>query len=123
PRFLGLDFGPVHTAALYIAEDPGTKKLYEYREYQAGGRTAREHVTAMLSGEPGVPQVVGGSRSEDAWRREFRDAGLPVREPDAPEVEIGIDRVYAATKQGTLYTFDDLYGTLEQKGTYSRVLD
>lgn len=122
-RFLGLDFGGVNTAGVFFAEEPGTKKLYAYREYKAGGRTAAEHAKALLATEPGIPQCVGGSKSEGQWRDEFRAGGLPVREPEISDVEVGIDRVYGCMKRGELFVFNDLAGFLEDILTYSRELD
>lgn len=125
PRFLGLDFGGVHTAGMFYAREPGTGNLYAYREYLAGGRTAEQHAKALMAGELGIPQCVGGSRSEDQWRREFQNGGLPVRPPAVVDVEVGIDRVYGWHKgqPGQLFVFDDLTQYLEQKRTYSRVLN
>jgi hypothetical protein len=128
PRYLGLDFGGVNTAALFYAaetddQDRPTGRLYLYREYLAGGRTAKEHADALLMGEPGIPTCVGGSKSEGQWRQEFRAGGLPVRSPIVKEVEIGISRVYGEHRKGAILVFDDLTGYLEQKATYSRVLD
>jgi len=122
-RYLGLDFGGVNTAALFYAQEPGTGKLYLYREYKAGGRTAKEHARAIKEGEPMIPKCVGGSHSEGQWRDEFRAGGLPVQEPDVKDVEIGITRVYGAHKQQQIVVFDDLTGYLDQKRGYSRVLD
>jgi len=123
PRFLGLDFGGVNTAGLFYAQEPGTGRLFLYREYKAGGRTAKEHAEKLLAGEPMVPITVGGSKSEGQWRDEFKAAGLPILEPDISDVELGIDRVYGVHKQGELYVFDDLAGYLDEKSTYSRELD
>lgn len=123
PRYLGLDFGGVNTAGLFLAREPGTGRLYAYREYWHGGRTARQHAAALLAGEPGVPTCVGGARSEGQWRDEFRAAGLPVREPDIRDVELGITRVYGVHARGGLYVFSDLANYLDQKRSYSRALD
>jgi hypothetical protein len=123
PRFLGLDFGGVNTAGMFYAQEPGTGRLYAYREYLAGGRTAEDHAKELLKGEPMVPQCVGGSKSEGQWRREFQKGGLPVRSPSITEVEVGIDRVYGWHKRNQLFVFSDLAQYLEQKQTYSRVLD
>jgi hypothetical protein len=123
PRHLGLDFGGVNTVGMFYAEEPGTDRLYLYREYKAGGRTAKDHAKALLRGEPMVPNCVGGSKSEGQWRNEFRAGGLPVKEPPISDVEVGIDRVYGAHKRGEIFVFDDLDGYLEQKLTYSRELD
>jgi hypothetical protein len=112
--------------------EPGTKRLYAYREYKAGGRTAAEHAYYLTRGEPMTPICVGGSKSEGQWRNEFQaggmvngrpSPGLPVREPVIKDVEIGIDRVYGAHKRNEIIVFDDLHGYLEEKLTYGRVLD
>lgn len=123
PRYLGLDFGGAHTAGIFFAEEPGTGRLYAYREYLEGGRTARDHAQALLAGEPGIPTTVGGSGSEGQWRAEFRAGGLPVREPDITAVELGIDRVYGAHKRNEIVVFNDLAGYLDQKARYSRPVD
>lgn len=122
-RYMGLDFGGVNTAALFYAEEPGTKRLYCYREYLAGGKSAKEHVEDMLNGELGRPYVVGGSKSEGQWRKEFAAAGLPVHEPDISDVDIGIQRVYAQHKLDGIVYFNNLEGVLDQKGRYRRVRD
>lgn len=123
-RYTGHDFGAVNTAVVYIAEDPGSKILYVYREYWKGGRTAKEHSEAMLRGECGVPSVaVGGAKSEDNWRAEFRAAGIPIRAPQITDVEVGINRVYGEFASGGLVIFDDLKYTLDHVLTYSRELD
>jgi len=87
-RMLGLDFGGINTSGIFLAEDPISKILYAYREYRpykhGGGstKTARQHVEAILAGEPKIPYAVGGAKSEQNWREEFRAAGLPVLEPE-----------------------------------------
>lgn len=122
-RFMGVDFGGVNTAAIFLAEEPETKKLYAYREYLAGGKTAREHAADLLAGEPGIPFAVGGTKSEGQWRREFAAGGLPLREPLIKEVEVGINRVYGRHKKDELIYFDDLVGILDEKGKYQRKRD
>lgn len=122
PRYLGLDFGQVNTAAVFYAEDPAGR-LYAYREYHAGGRSAAEHAAALLAGEPGLPLASGGSKSEGLWRDDFAAAGLPVHEPACHELEVGIDRVYAAHKAGRVLVFDDLVRYLDQLASYSRKVD
>lgn len=122
-RYLGLDFGGVNTAGLFYAEEPDVGRLFLYREYKAGGRTAKDHVEALLDGEPMIPDCVGGSKSEGQWRSEFRAAGLPVREPAVSDVEVGIDRVYGAHKRDEILVFDDLSGYLDEKAAYSRKVD
>jgi hypothetical protein len=124
-RYLGLDFGGVHTAGVFFAEDPGASppRYYAYREYLAGGRTAKEHAVELLKGEPGVPVCVGGSKSEGQWRSEFCAGGLPVQPPAITDVEVGIDRCYGGFKTGQVIVFNDLPRLLDEIGTYSRPTD
>jgi hypothetical protein len=135
-RYLGLDFGGVNTAGIYLAENPTDKTLYAYREYRPRDgvtRTCRQHVEGILQGEPRMPIAVGGAKSEQNWRQEMRQAGLPVQEPDVMDastatrssstVEVGISRVYSAINTGGLVFFDDLSGILDELGSYSRATD
>lgn len=128
PRFLGLDFGGVHTASILLAKElaqDGTPsgRYIAYREYLEGGRTSKQHAEALLKGEPRIPIAIGGARSEGAWRLEFSEGGLPVGEPVVSDVEVGIDRVYAALNLERFVFFDDLTGTIDQLESYSRELD
>ena len=122
-RYMGLDFGGVNTVALYYAQEPGSDILYLYREYKAGKRTAKRHAESILEGEPRIPYAWGGSKSEDQWRDEFADGGLPIEGPVIDDVEVGIDRVYGFHARQQLRVFDDLEGYLEEKATYRRKLD
>lgn len=119
-RYLGLDFGGVNTAGVFFAEEPGTTRLFGYREYSHGGRTSKEHAEELLRGEPMAPTCVGGSTSEGQWRQEFRAGGLAVREPEISDVGVGISRVYGKIKSEQLIFFDDLEGVLDQFGSYKR---
>lgn len=123
PRFLGLDFGRVNTAACFFAQEPATDRLYLYRTYHAGSLSVPGHVRALLRGEPGRPTAVGGAPSEDEWRREFRAHGLPLRRPPISDLELGIDRVYGAWQRGEVFAFDDLDEFWEEKRSYRRALD
>jgi hypothetical protein len=127
PRFLGLDFGSVNMAGVFLAQEPGSGRLYVYREYRPGvSRPIKEHADLLLRGEPMTPTCVGGSASEESWREGYRDFGIPVREPDITgrdSVEVGIARVYAAIKTRQLIVFDDLRGLLDEIGSYSRVVN
>jgi hypothetical protein len=111
PRFVGLDFGGVNTAAIFFAEErtsdgkPGpivdghvtagmrpTGRLIAYKEYLHGDRSAAEHCYHLMRGdalnppEPRIPTCAGGSASEGQWRREFAKGGIVngVRVPGLP---------------------------------------
>lgn len=127
-RFMGVDFGGVNTAAIYTtieldAVNQPTGNLIHYREYLAGDMATAEHSMTMRRGEPMIPTAIGGAPSEDQWRREFRNAGLPIYKPPISDVEVGIDRVYATHAKHQIKVFNTLHMYLEQKRTYSRVLD
>lgn len=122
PRYLGLDFGGVNTAGLFYAMSPnGT--LYLYREYHAGGLTAKGHIAELLRGEPVKPLAVGGAASEGQWRNEFTQVGLPVIGSPIKDVEVGIDRVYGMHKQNKIKVFRSCTGYLDEKMTYARELN
>lgn len=119
-RYMGVDFGGSHTAAMFYAEEPGTGKLYAYREYLAGGRSVDDHVKMMISGEHIIPVAYGGAGSEDQWRMEFAQHGLPVYQPAVKDVDIGINRVYAQHAVDGIIYFNNLSGILDEKGRYRR---
>jgi hypothetical protein len=134
PRYAGVDFGGVNTAGLFTAveldeRNQPTGILIHYREYLAGSMSASEHATVMTRGEPRKADgstalvAIGGAPSEDQWRREFTRGGLPIHRPPVKDVEVGIDRVYEAQAKGQIRVFNTLSRYLEQKRTYTRVLD
>jgi len=123
PRFMGQDYGGVNTATVYLAQNPKDGRFYLYREYWEGGRTANQHVEAMLRGEPGQPTTYGGAFSEGQWRNEFNAAGLLVKRPLVSEVEVGINRVYGLIANDRLRIFRSCGHTRDQMSAYSRELD
>lgn len=125
PRYVGHDFGPNNTAALWYAQDPGTGYLYAYREYHAGGLSAFDHAQKMIALSRGenIIRRTGGANTEDGWRESFTAAGWPIVKPRMREVEAGINRVYGWHQQNRLFIFDDLVNYLDELGTYSRKLD
>ena len=108
---------------MFLAEEPGTGKLYLYQEYHAGDLAARDHAAAMLKGQPMIPITAGGAKSEGQWRREFKLGGLPVKEPVIADVEVGISRVKQVIKDGLIVIFDDCRGVLGEIGSYRREVD
>lgn len=135
-RILGLDFGGVNTAAIFIAEEPFTPYLYVYRTYKAGNRTAIEHCFYIQEGEPEFRLVAGGSKGEGQWRQEFRAGGtamingvvrtvtgLLIRKPKEADVKLGINRAYGAYKRGELIVFDDLEDIAAELNAYTWELD
>ena len=122
-RYLGLDFGGINTAGLFLAEDPQSKKLYCYREYLAGKRTSSEHVSELMLGEPMIPLCYGGAKAEGQWRTEFRDGGLSVKQPKIADVWLGINILYGEIKLNNLFIFEDCTGFIFQLNNYRRKYD
>ena len=121
PRYLGLDFGGVNTAGVFLAHDIEADLYYMYREYLTGGKTAKQHTASLLQNEAQNPVCYGGAKSEGQWRQEFASGGLIVREPLVSDVEVGLDRGYALICR--IRVFETCAKWLDEVATYSRELD
>lgn len=125
PHYVGHDFGPNNTAAVWFAQDPGTGYLYAHREYLDGGKSNYDHAQEFksLSGNELIIKRCGGSNTEDDSRESYRAAGWPISKPRIKEVEAGINAVYGWVAQNKLFVFTDMYRFLDELLTYSRELD
>lgn len=123
PRYMGVDFGAVHTAKIWITQDPQSRLYYLYRESLEGGKTTAEHVAGVTKYNERNLRVWGGSKSETQQRMDWSAAGLYVVEPPIWEVESGINRVIALLKEKKIFIFDTCKGVIDEFGTYSRELD
>jgi len=124
--YVGHDFGPHNTAALFLAQNPDTGDLYAYREYLAGGLSSAQHAAALIDLSPGesIMRRSGGNQTgEDGYRDAYTAAGWPIKKPDLKGVEEGIDRVYGWMKSNRLFIMDDLGLLLDEIQSYSRELD
>jgi hypothetical protein len=121
PRWGALDFGGVNTGAICIAERPVDKHLFLAHEYLAGGKTTAQHAAHLLGWS--CRGWWGGAASEDQWRREFAAAGMPVAPPLTPDVEVGIQSVYAVLAQHHLTVMRSCRRWLDEVGTYARKTD
>lgn len=123
-RYVGLDFGGVNTAAVFLAKIPGTDRYMVYDEYHAGSRTAAEHAAEIIKRVPDQPmKCIGGASSEDQWRLEFTRARLPVVAPDQFDVEVGISRVYSLLKEKRLIVRRNCSRLIDQLMSYARETD
>lgn len=147
--YCGIDFGSPNFSALFLAEEPGTKKRIVFAEYRPlESKKIREHIDAMhkvmrdvfrdqaetwsmMSNQPAsewtrLPDLcVGGAKSEGQWRSEFSAMGWPIREPDQPDVEVGISRVRACFTEvnDSLFVSAACPKLLEEIQNYSREVD
>ena len=122
PRYVGMDFGPVNTALIWIAEDTRREAYYLYRESLAGNKTTREHASdaKAYAKDERVLAWWGGSGSEDQYRRDWGEWGIPITRPLISDVESGLDRLIAVIKAKRFFVFDTCQGWLDEAGTYSR---
>lgn len=122
PRYVGVDFGAVNTALLWIAEDVAKDRYIVYRESLEGGKSTEEHAGKALREADGenVVMWLGGAPSETQQRMDWSAAGVPVLQPYISDVEAGIDRPYALFKQKRLFVFNTCRGLLDEIGTYKR---
>jgi hypothetical protein len=122
-RYLGVDFGGVHTAKVYIAQDPDSMLNYLYRESLEGNKTTKQHVDGVKTYNENNLRAWGGAKSESQQRMDWNAAGLYVDEPKISDVEAGINRVIALLKEKRLFVFRSCTGVIDEFGTYSRELD
>ena len=124
PRYIGLDFGPINTAAVMLAEDPDShaerhlRTLYVYATYKPGeARSEQDHAKAIWakSGK-NVLAIVGGAPSEDEWREKFATVGLPVAKPYISDVYVGINTLYGEIQAGRVKFFESLDGRNHPRG-------
>lgn len=125
PRYVGVDFGAVNTATIWLAHDPAADVFYLYHETHEGGLSSAQHVAKAQATATGVNVISwhGGAKSEDQQRMDWTTAGAPVQPPVVADVEAGIDRVIALLKTMRLYIIDTCTGVLDEFGSYSRELD
>jgi hypothetical protein len=125
PRYVGIDFGAVHTALIWVAEDPTLHIYHLYREYLQGSKSTQGHVSEVkqVGKNENVLVYTGGAKSETQQRMDWTEAGISVQEPIIADVEAGIDRVIELLKTKRLFIFDSCHGVLDEFGTYSREID
>jgi hypothetical protein len=123
PRYLGVDFGAVHTAKIYLTLDPASGIYYLYREALDGNMTTAQQVGTVRQYNENNLLAWGGAKSESQQRWDWAAAGLHVGEPPISDVESGINRVITLLKEKRLFVFSTCTGTIDEFGTYSRELD
>lgn len=125
PRYVGVDFGAVNTALVWLAQNPETGVFTVYRESLSGGLSTQEHCAnnLALAASENVVGWYGGSGSEDQQRRDWMQAGVPVLPPPIGDVEGGIDRVTGLLKTFKLRVFRSCVGLRDEFGSYKRKLD
>ncbi len=125
PRYVGIDFGAVNTATMWLAEDVAKKAYYLYRETLEGGLSTKEHAAKAKerSASERVISWHGGSKGETQQRMDWQQAGVYVQEPPVDDVESGIDKVVALLREKRLFVFSDCKGTRDQLARYRRKVD
>jgi hypothetical protein len=125
-RYSGHDFGPIHTAGCFAAQDPASGVVYIYGTYQPNqAKTTEDHATAWLKmqGLKKQPRAWGGAPSEDEWRNDFARIGYSIDRPPIADLFEGIHRLNSLFKRGLIKVFDDLHNLCEEFFSYSYELN
>ena len=125
PLYLGVDFGGANTAVLWVAEEPGTGRLFVWDESLTGGKSTPQHAAELLERARGRNLVAawGGAPGEEQQRWDWSAAGLEVQRPPVGDVEAGINRVTQLLKEKRLKLFKRCTGLRDELGSYRRKLD
>ena len=125
PCAVGVDFGAVNTALLWLAKDPETRCYFVYRERHGGVLSSKEHarLAKKVSEHERIVSWYGGAKGESQQRMDWTVAGVRVEEPPVSDVESGIDRTTGLLRERRLFVFDTCIGTRDELGTYSRPTD
>jgi hypothetical protein len=124
--YAGHDFGPDNPAALFYAQDPATGQFYLFAEYVPGPGTAvNERVEAFKRITDGYNVVfrAGGAPAEEETRQLYNAHGWVISKPKIGHVEPQIDKVIGMHQLNKIMVFRDMRGYLDEKMTFSRVLD
>jgi hypothetical protein len=124
-RYVGIDYGAVNTATIWLAIDQDAGDCYLYRETLEGGMSTPEHVQEAAERGKGenIAGWWGGSGSETQQRMDWTAAGLGVREPPVKDVESGILRVIGLLRGGHFRVFKSCVGIIDEFARYRRKVD
>lgn len=134
-RYVGVDFGPDNTCAVFIAAErermptgewgPDTGRYVVYATYHGGGLTPKEYAALWKNHAPTVEDCRGGASTEVGWRGWFAPH-WPVGEPkySGPgSVEVGIQPVYQLVKEKRLFVTKNCADLIREFESYSYKLD
>lgn len=125
PRIVGVDFGAVNTATIWMAIDTERDMVIVYRETLEGERTSAQHAERFLQavGDARHVMPVGGAPGETQQRMDWAQNGVPVMRPSVSDVEAQIDRVTQLIRMGRFRVSSECRGLLDELGRYQRVVD
>ncbi len=121
---VGIDPGAVHTALVWIAEDPQSGKFYIVDSYLSGNKSTKEHIRATMQ-HHAYSKVVdwrGGAGNEQQFRDDWTSEGIPVQESAIRNVEAMINRVIALLKEEKLFVFNNERNTVSNEETGEKSL-
>jgi phage terminase large subunit-like protein len=125
PRSYAMDVGWNRTAALWLAQDPESRKLYVYAEHYFAHSEPSENARAIRAlGEwiPGVIDPAARSRSQADGTQliaKYRELGLHVR-PAKNAVDAGLLTVWDLLKSNRLKIFKSLANFWQEFRLYRR---
>ncbi|PWR73354.1 hypothetical protein ACKUB1_17830 [Methanospirillum stamsii] len=122
PVIVGIDFGAVHQALIWISQDPQSGKYYVFDESLEGEMSTKGHCRKAKDKAANHRRVIwyGGAASEKQQRFDWQAEGINVHQPPISDVESGIDRVTELIKTDRLFFFRTCEKTVSQVIEYSR---
>jgi len=123
---LGIDFGAVNTAVVWIAEDPHSGDLYVFKAAMLGRKSTVDYAAAVRSESKNLNVIgaYGGAPGESQQRADWADAKFDVMKPVVSDVESGIDRVVSLLLTKRIFFCSDLpEDFFTELTTYSRKVD
>lgn len=125
PVLVGIDFGAVNTALLWISQEPQSGKYYVFDESLEGEMSTKGHCRKAKDKAANHRRVIwyGGAASEKQQRYDWQAEGINVQQPPISDVESGIDRVTELIKTDNLFFFRSCEKTISQVIEYSRKIN
>jgi len=124
-RIYGMDVGWKRTAALWLAEDPESGRLFAYREHYLAEADAAENARAIRAQDPWIPGMIdpaacGRSQTDGTQLiQQYRERGLNLKLADNA-VEAGIAKVWELLSSHQLKIFKSLANTVQEFRLYRR---
>jgi len=123
--FVGHDFGPSNTAAVWVAQHNKSGHIFVYRDYHRGGISVGQHAEEFrrLSQGEAIRNRIGGAWGEEEARYAYLASSWPILKPNIRDVKAGIQRVYSFMANHQFWVMRDCHDFLRELLTYTRELD
>jgi hypothetical protein len=125
PRCFGMDVGWNRTAAIWLARDPSTLRVYAYAEHYRGRAEPIVQAKAIQARGDWIPGVIDPASRQSNQKdgsvlfEEYKNLGLQLR-PAVNAREFGLEKVYQMLTTGMLLISRACQETLNELRKYHR---